>query len=135
MTKKYVPKIVIDTLVEQAFVGLNIAADGMPGEDRRREEAIAEAKKIANRLRLEAQGDPNERYILWKTGELEGQILLEERDLILRQLEKKQKESNAVVSVFNRELGKKRPDFMVLKKAIDDMDRIDPRKARELRVC
>jgi len=131
--KKYVPKIVIDTLIQQAFVQLNAVTDGMPGSDAHRDQAIAAAKKVVSHLKNTAIGDPNERYILWKTGELESQIFLEERDIVLKQLEKRQKESNAVIAVFNAELGKKRPDFTVLKQAMDNMNRIDNKKAPELR--
>ena len=130
--KKYVSKTVIDTLIQQAFVNLNATIDGMPGSDFRHLQAVSEAKKTAAKLRAAAQGDPNERYILWKTGELESQILLEERDLLLQQLDKRQKEKNAIIAIFNRELGKKRPEFAVLKKSIDNMKVIDPAKTGEM---
>ncbi len=130
--RKYVHKTMVDTMIQQAFVNLNAAADNMPGSDGRRTQALADARRVSARLRTMAQGDPNEKYVLWKTGELESQILLEERDLFLRKMEKVQKEKNAIIDIFNAELGKKRPDFIVLKKAGDDMKIWDPSKAREI---
>ena len=130
--KKYLSKTVIDTLIQQAFVNLNATSDGMPGSDIRHLLAINDAKRVFARLRETGRGDPNEKYILWKTGELESQILLEERDIILQQLEKRQKEKNAIIAIFNAELGKKRPEFAVLSKAIDKMTFVDPSKTGEM---
>jgi hypothetical protein len=130
--KKYTPKTFIDTLVQQAFINLNATTDNMPGSELRRRQAVIEAKNTVAKLRVAAKGDPNEKYILWKTGELESQILLEERDFILKQLEMRQKEKNAIIEIFNAELGKKRPEFAVLKKAIDNMKSIDPVKTEEM---
>ena len=118
--RKYMQRMTVDTLIQQAFVNLNAAGGDMPGSDLRRRQAIEDAKKVTVKLRSMARGDPNEKYVLWKTGELESQILLEERDIILKKLEKNQKERNAVIDVYNKEVGKKRPDFIILKKAIDE---------------
>jgi hypothetical protein len=122
----------VDTLIQQAFVNLNATSDGMPGADFQRRQALEDARRVSAKLRTMARGDPNERYVLWKTGELESQILLEERDIVLKKLEIAQKEKNAIVDVFNTELGKKRPDFVILKKTIDDMKAWDGSKAREM---
>jgi hypothetical protein len=130
--KPYVHKTMVDTLIQQAFVTINAAADNMPGSDVRRQQSLVDARRVATRLRAMARGDANEKYVLWKTGELESQILLEERDLFLRKMEKVQKEKNAIIDIFNAELGKKRPDFIILQKAGDDMMAWDPSKAREI---
>ena len=130
--KKYISKTMVDTLIQNAFVHLNASSDNMPGSDLRRKQAVTDAKRVAARLRTIARGDPNEKYVLWKTGELSSQIYLEERDIVLKKLEKAQKEKNAIIAIFNAELGKKRPDFMILKKAGDDMMAWDPSKAREI---
>ena len=130
--KKYLSKTVIDTLIQQAFVNLNATSDGMPGSDIRHLLAINDAKRVFARLRETGRGDPNEKYILWKTGELGSQILLEERDIILQQLEKRQKEKNAIIAIFNAEVGKKRPEFAVLSTAIDKMTIVDPSKTGEM---
>ena len=130
--KKYLPKTTVDTLIQQAFYNLNAVTDNMPGSDSRRQQALADAKRVSAKLRTMARGDPNERYVLWKTGELECQIYLEERDIVLRKLEKSQKERNAIINVYNAEVGKNRPDFIVLKKTIDGMKAWDPSKAGEM---
>ena len=130
--KKYLHKTTIDTLIQQAFVNLNAASEGMPGADFQRRQALVDARRVSAKLRTMARGDPNERYVLWKTGELESQILLEERDIVLKKLEIAQKEKNAIVDVFNAEVGKKRPDFVILKKTIDDMKAWDGSKAWEM---
>jgi hypothetical protein len=130
--KKFISKVLVDTIIQQAFVNLNSVPENLPGSDSKRRQVVADAKKVSAKLRTMGRGDPNERYIIWKTGELENQILLEERDLVLRKLEKDQKVKNAIIDVFNTELGKKRPDFVILKKTDEDMAAMDHYKAEEM---
>jgi hypothetical protein len=75
------------------------------------EEAVASAKRIAVKLRKLAEYDQNRKYILFKTGELENQIYLEEEGLLLEKEQYRQKSANDLIPLFNAELGKQRPDF------------------------
>ena len=129
--KKYLSKDYIDGSIGRAFYVLTEAAS-VAGVGFRQREAIAEARKIARNLREMAKGDPNERYVLWKVGELEAQIYLEERDLVLQQMQKGQQDVNQLIVRFNAEVGKSRPDFATLKRIHTQMSRLDVSKANEV---
>ena len=129
--KKYLSKGFIDGSIGRAFYVLTEAAS-VAGVGFRQREAIAEAKKIARNLRELAKGDPNERYVIWKVGELEAQIYLEERDLVLQQMQKGQQDVNQLIVRFNAEVGKSRPDFATLKRIHTLMSRLDVSKANEV---
>jgi len=129
--KKYLAKDLIDSQIGRAFYVLAEAA-GMAGVGFRQKEAIDESKRIAHRLKEMAKGDPNERYVIWKVGELEAQIYLEERDLVLQQMQKGQQDINQLIVRFNAEVGKSRPDFASLKRIHTLMDRLDVSKANEV---
>ena len=83
------------------------------------EDAISSAKQIASRLKNLAKGDPNEKYVLWKVGELERQIHLEESGLVLEKSQNRQKLMNDLVGPFNAEIAKRRPYFSVLSELHD----------------
>lgn len=129
--EQYLSQEFIDSSVQRAFYILNEAAS-VAGVGFRQKEAIQEAKKISNRLKQMAKGDPNERYILWKTGELEAQIYLEERDIVYQKMQKGQVKVNQLISRFNSELGKNRPDFATLKRIHVQMGQLDIHKANEI---
>ncbi|MDD5674816.1 MAG: hypothetical protein PHC61_11670, partial [Chitinivibrionales bacterium] len=76
----YVQQSYVDSLVQDAFYGFNEAAAASSQADakQKKQEAIAGAKEVAHKLRALAQNDPNQKYILWRLSELEGQIYLEE---------------------------------------------------------
>lgn len=128
--KPFISQIVIDTSIQRGFLLLNESAD-MAGVGFGHERSIKAAKKIVRRLKEKARGDPNEKYVLWKVGELEAQIYLEERDLVLQQMRKRQLTINELVDKFNAELGKWRPDFATLYRIHKSMDNVDVRKANE----
>ncbi|MBD3345607.1 MAG: hypothetical protein GF401_11145 [Chitinivibrionales bacterium] len=127
----YYTKTYVDTLILRAFYKLNAATAYGDFQDRR-QKAIAEAKRIANKLRHVAKNDPNSRYILWKVGELEGQIMLEEEDILQENERNRQKMINHLVTAFNRETGKKRPDFANLVDIHSQMLSVDGSKAAEI---
>jgi hypothetical protein len=128
---KYISQELIDTSILRAFTILNASAD-MAGVGFGHQRSLSEAKKIAQLLKERAKGDPNERYVLWKVGELEAQIYLEERDLVLQQMQKRQLTINELVDRYNTEVGKWRPDFATLYRIHKNMDQVDPGKAGEL---
>jgi len=128
---KFISQEMIDTSILRAFVILNASAD-MAGVGFGHKKSLNEAKKIAQDLKARAKGDPNERYVLWKVSELEAQIYLEEQDLILQQMQKRQLTINELVSKYNAEVGKWRPDFATLYRIHKNMDQVDPGKAGEL---
>jgi hypothetical protein len=129
----YVTKESIDTTIQDAFLKFNQAA-AIPGAVYLQLQAISDAKEIAASLKIAAKGDPNERYVLFRVGELENQIWLEEQDLEQTKREKNQKIINSLVMQFNNELAKKRPDFTVLAAVTDQMTTIDKQKADEVRL-
>lgn len=128
---KYISQELIDTSILRAFVILNASAD-LAGVGFGHQKSLGEAKKIAQELKTKAKGDPNERYVLWKVSELEAQIYLEERDLVLQQMQKRQLTINEVVDKYNKEVGKWRPDIGTLYRLHKTMDQVDPGKAGEL---
>jgi hypothetical protein len=127
----YISQTYIDTLVDRAFYMLNTAGP-MTGSGYSLEEAIAFAKETIERLKELAVGNQNERYILWKASELEGQVYLEEMGLLEERATMKQKMINNLARPFNAEIGKHRPDFGPLRSIEQNMKEIDSEKGAEL---
>ncbi len=118
----------IDTTIMQAIYLLSEGAS-VDGVGFAREKAIADAKAAGQRLRAEAKGDPNESYVLWKVEELDGQITLEEKDLVLEKMQKGKETIDQVAEDFNREVGKDRPDFAALQQFQAQMKVLDQERA------
>ncbi|MDO5577278.1 MAG: hypothetical protein Q4F84_09370, partial [Fibrobacter sp.] len=129
--KQYLSQDYIDSSIQRAFYILNEAAS-VAGIGFRQQEAITAAKKISAQLKQMGKGDPNEKYILWKTGELDAQLYLEERDLVYQKMQKGQIKVNELIARFNAELGKTRPDFATLKRIHVQMGQIDIDKSNEI---
>lgn len=129
--RAYLSQELIDTTVLRAFYIINEAAS-VAGVGFKQKEAIEQARRIAQQLRTMAKGDPNERYILWKVGELEAQLYLEEKDLLLQQMQKGTVTVNQLIARYNAEVGKDRPDFATMYKIHIQMGVLDGRKADEL---
>jgi hypothetical protein len=102
-----VSQSVIDSLVDRAYYILTSVDD--PGSGMIRENAIHSVKAITTRLHALAADDVNSAYILGKAKELEGQIYLEEKGLLLETGQYTQKLLNDQIVSFNKELGKRRP--------------------------
>ncbi len=126
--KPALSKEYIDTTIMQAIYLLSEGAS-VDGVGFARAKAIADAKAAAARLRSEARGDANESYVLWKVEELEGQITLEEKDLVLQKMRKGQETIDQLAGDFNREVGKDRPDFAALQQFQMQMKSLDPQRA------
>jgi hypothetical protein len=126
----YVSQSVIDSLVDRAYYMLTSVDD--PGSGMTREMAIASAKGIIAKLRALAQEDPNQAYITGKARELEAQIYLEEKGLLLEKDQFRQKNRNDLIATFNKELGKKRPSFRQLGEYRDQMTAIDVRAVADV---
>lgn len=129
--KQYLTQEMVDTSIMRGFILLNESAE-MLSVGRRHQHSITEAKKIVRSLREMAKGDLNERYILWKAGELEAQIYLEESDLVMQQMRQRQLTINELVDKYNTEVGKWRPDFATLYRIHKNMEQVDAGKAGEL---
>jgi hypothetical protein len=131
--KEYLSKTTIDTIIQQAFVNLNASTgSNVPNAEAQRMQAIIDAKNTVKRLRAASKGDPNEKYILWKTGELKNQVLLEEHDMLLRKMQTGRQTENERIDKFNAELAKSRPDFFALAALCEDMKSIDSKKSSEM---
>jgi hypothetical protein len=127
----YISQTYIDTLIQQAYYSLN-ATEEVSRAAPRKDAAIAEAKRIVAKLKKIAEGDRNRKYILWKVGELESQIYLEEKGLLLEKDQKRRMEVNELISPFNKELSQSRPDFTALDYLYTRMKDLDAAKAGEL---
>lgn len=127
----YISRTYVDTLIQQAYYKLN-AAEEISRAALRKEDAIGEAKSIVRKLKKIAEGDRNKKYILWKAVELESQIYLEEKGLFLEKDRKRRMTANGLLSSFNAELGKSRPDFARLEDIHASMKDLDAVKARDL---
>jgi hypothetical protein len=130
LAQEYTSQTYVDTSIQRAFYNLNAATD-VAGMGMKMEEAIAFARQTANRLKSIAKGNPNEKYILWKVGELESQVYLEENGLLLEKNQKRQRQVNDLVGPFNTEIGKHRPDFSHLAEMYNQALTIDRSKAFE----
>lgn len=126
----YVGQNLIDAQIERAFYLLTSVSD--PASGITMDKAIASAKEIAAKLRTIAANDANTQYILWKVGELEGQIYLEEKGLLLEKEQFRQKSVNDLIPQFNAELGRRRPDFASLWNLHAAMASIDQRAAVDI---
>lgn len=129
--QSYIGQEYVDTSIQRAFILLNASAD-VAGVGFRQGSSLATAKQIARELKNKARGDANERYVLWKVNELEAQIYLEEKDLILQRMQKVQITVNQLVDQFNAEVGKGRPDFATLHRIYKKMALLDVQKSNEL---
>jgi hypothetical protein len=129
--EKYLSQSYIDSSIGKAFYILT-EANSMAGVGFRQKEAIDEARRIARNLKQMAKGDPNERYVLWKASELEAQLYLEEKDLVLQQLNKGKISVNQLISRYNLEVGRVRPDFASLKRLHIQISQLDNIKANEM---
>lgn len=108
--KVYLSQVYVDTMVQNAYYNF-LAAGELSGGEFRQTQAIAHAKTVSNRLKALSKGDPNRKYIMWRVGELEQQIYLEEEELELKRRYRTQKAINELVKEFNPEIGKSRPSF------------------------
>lgn len=106
----YISQTFIDTTIQQAFYYFS-AAGPAAGAPMTQEQAIVNAQNVAARLLKLAAGDPNEKYIRWKVGELQAQTFLEQNEVRLRQEYATVTEVNPLIERFNTETGKPRPDF------------------------
>jgi hypothetical protein len=128
-TTTYVAQDVIDGMVDKAYFILNSADD--PSSGYTQERAVASAKAVAEQLRGMAQNDANRKYILGKVNELEGQIYLEEKGLLLEKERYKQKNALALIPQFNSALAGPRPGFAELQGIERRLQDLDPHKADE----
>jgi hypothetical protein len=128
---KYIGKDYIDTTVQRAIFIINDAANA-GGVGFRYKEAIMQAKAIAKQLKAEVKGDPNERYALWKVGELEWLIYLEEKDIVLQKVKQGQASVQQLINAFNTEVSRTRPDFKELMRLRVQMAELDERRVREM---
>ena len=128
-TPSAVSQTVIDELTDKAYYVLNSAAD--PASGLSPEQAVAAAKAIAEQMRTLAQNDLNKNYILAKASELDGQIYLEEKGLLLEKEQWKEKNVTALVAQFNAALGQARPSFAALGNIERQIALIAPAKGTE----
>jgi hypothetical protein len=129
----FTTKDFVDSVVQQEFFTLNAVMNN-PDAEFQHKMAVEEARRVAQKLKAQAAGDPNHKYILFRVSELEQQLWLEEQDIVFKQTREIQKIKNAVIDTFNMELGKKRPDFSTLVQLTTRIDALkDTEKAEEMR--
>ena len=128
----YVGQSFIDSLVNRALYFLSSVDD--PGSGITRDQAISSAVEIAQKLRGIAQRDANQKYILGKVNDLEGQIYLEEKGLLLEKAQWRQKCISEIIPQYNGALGAARPDFRGLWNFHGQMASIDPAAAADVEI-
>lgn len=126
----FISQSYVDSLVDRALYIFNSVSD--PGSGVSTERAIEYAKQIATKLREIASDDVNKKYILWKAGELEAQIYLEESGLLMEKELWRQKTSNEIVFLYNTETGKACPDFRLLWSYHTRLKAVDTSQAQRL---
>jgi hypothetical protein len=128
---KYLSQTYIDTTIQRALYILTENSQ-IQLRGHNMESAIGQAKEIALRLKKEAKGDPNERYILYRINELEQHIYLEESGFMQAKSQKSTVSVNKLLQQYNTELAKRRPNFAALKGIQKEIRAIDPNKAAEV---
>ncbi len=131
MAKDFLSQTQIDTTIDNAYYGF-VAASSESGGNYTQKSAIAHAKRVVNKLKQDAQTDPNKRYILWRLSELENQIALEEEEVDLHSQYQRVQKINQLVSIFNEELFLERPSFAKLYSLHKRMSKVDIDHANEL---
>ena len=121
----------VDSLISHAFYLLATAGD-QTGTGYSQQEAIERCRSIIRNLKLQAQGDFNEKYILWKVSELEGQLHLEDQEVRQKASDTRQMHINALVPAFNAHIGNRRPDFAALHELHARMADLDATKGNEI---
>jgi hypothetical protein len=129
--KIYLSQIYVDTMVQNAYYNFLAAGELSGGGEFKQTQAIAHAKNVSSILKELADGDPNRKYILWRVGELDQQIFLEEEELELKRHYRTQKAINELVKEFNPEIGKSRPSFSNLSAIHERMLSLSWQKADE----
>ncbi len=129
--REYLSQTDIDTSIQKAYYYFN-AAGPEAGAPMTQDQAIAFAKNVIKHMKELAVGDPNEKYILWKLGELETQTALEEDEVRRKREIASVKDANDLILSFNSETGKKRPDFAVLYAIQSSVLDLMPSKGNEL---
>lgn len=129
--RAYLSQAFVDSAVNQAFFELSEGASAGEGS-RQQLDGINRAKAVAAHMLEIGKGDPNEKYVRWRVGELRKQIFLE--DQALRELRAKERQIvvNHLVASYNAEVGKPRPDFAQLAADLKQLETVDPLKANEM---
>ena len=128
----YIEQSHVDSLAQSAIYSFHEAAAQQINLEQKQRSAVENAKGIARKLRSMAAGDPNEKYILWRVSELEGQIYLEENDIGADQFNKMGKTVNDIVGAFNGALNVARPTFKYLNELQHRMQAVHKEKGQEL---
>ena len=129
--RAYLSQVYIDTTIGKAMYVL-IEAAHRPGFGHLREDAIQEAKRVAEELKLASKKDPNRAYVLTKLADLEQQIYFEEKELEEKKQQERIKLLNHLVGQFNTETAKPRPDFNTLFTILEQMQNVNARKADQI---
>jgi hypothetical protein len=94
--------------------------------------AVNRARSILNDLKQKAKGDPNERYVAMKVLEVEAQIYLEEEEMRRIAEDKRILTSNQLITQYNAEANKYRPDFAMVRGIFRRMQEVDTRQANNI---
>jgi len=94
--------------------------------------AVNRARSILNDLKQKAKGDPNERYVAMKVLEVESQIYLEEEEMRRIAEDKRILTSNQLITQYNAEANKYRPDFAMVRGIFRRMQEVDTRQANNI---
>ena len=122
-SENFISQYYVDSLIDNALLEFNSLSD--PSNSQTHESVLQNAKIITFKLRSIAKNDVHQKYILWKLGELENQIYLEEHELLLEKNQWMEKRSNQIIADFNKEIGADRPDFNLLSNLQNQLSETD----------
>ena len=94
--------------------------------------AVSRARGIINELKQKAKGDPNERYVAMKVLEVEQQIFFEEEEMRKIAEDKRILTANQLITQYNAEANKYRPDFAMVRGIFRRMQEVDTRQANNI---
>ncbi len=121
----------VDTMVARALYFFS-AAEERGNDDKAIEEALSKAKGIATKLRKQAQGDPNARYVMAKVTELEGQLYLWEKGLLDQKANRSQMLINVYVNEFNAGIAAQYPECQRIDSVVARVGALNNAKGSEL---
>jgi hypothetical protein len=128
----YMSQAYVDTTVMRALYILNESASGYSVNNNRQTQAVERAKAVLDDLRKRAKGDPNERYALMRISEVEMQIALELEEIRKIEQDRRTLAANQLVTQYNAEVGKLRPDFATMRGLYRRMAEVDTRQANNM---
>ena len=130
--KAYMSQTYVDTTIMRALYILNEASVHYSMSSNAQANAVTRARNVLNDLKQKAKGDPNERYVAMKVLEVEQQIFYEEEEMRRIAEDKRILTANQLITQYNAEANKFRPDFAMVRGIFRRMQEVDTRQANNI---